>query len=749
MTSQRQLLLLSSLLLLTLVGSAVPVGGGGASSGFIFDEDIAGIFAVPITVNVGLVGFNRDGFAGVDLSAETFQKNLYESLEMVTPHCIQNGRPLHVRYNLDYHVDHLADVEAVHALVAKHLVPAGEDDDGVPLFDVEVHDLEDELELIFERYYSKQDAPVSGSFVAAGADGVDKGPAVAAVPYTIVVMNLDKERMRPGSNYFYRYRHKGAAPMQLWLGRHRYIVVDISAGPVTFGSTESSGGAVFGDDLPSIEVATDKAPDLSVHSRAELTSLVISTVRHAVLTDVQYESVEYAEKLIVPIVVLRNHDRFDPFDPDVAHQEYHIDTAVLKSAIAKMLLPHQELILVTAVHPLDKHPLIYSGVFKALQGDTTHVAQPDGRFQPHTTHYLDSRVMFDEMVRSADELVTTLLERHGQDEGTLGFEEQYTGGRRHRILPVYVLSMLGLPEGVMLDRTHLAGALDSSAVLALQTEQAAVELPYFSEDTALSVDHRQVTRAIVASVATLLGGVTPPFDAYNPKLRRVESNYLFSHGHQPFGPFGASHELSQILVDAILRNAVLTRVSGALDATKNAAVAILNFTRDFSDMRREGGSFRGSAGPMSAVGTAASLLDAPHSWWYAPEAGKRVADLVTEVLGLEKLLAKLAALVGAYNLEEADTLSASIQGKARAFQHRVAKEVAETRKELHCYTKTYTRVHSSWVDAHSVSLQWVFVFLVACLLFFAVHTSIIDTLQKTRLAFSETFRLRRIKVRQN
>ena len=84
--------------------------------------------------------------------------------------------------------------------------------------------------------------------------------------------------------------------------------------------------------------------------------------------------------------------------------DFHIDVALIREEVQKMMLPHQkvsrpldegpflealmagvaclfvclQLLLVTAVHGLHEHRHVSTAVFKALKGDTVHSAGPNG-----------------------------------------------------------------------------------------------------------------------------------------------------------------------------------------------------------------------------------------------------------------------------------------------------------------------------------------------------------------------------------
>ncbi len=187
---------------------------------------------------------------------------------------------------------------------------------------------------------------------SSGGGGGGDGPATNKAPYAMLILNPSKTAMRPvhasstpqfkALPYQYRYRYNGGAATQSWVAAQRYLVVDLSSGPCEYGVTDSGEGTVTIGTIPQLatrkgvpltvnehdpntghaktkqQIEAEKATAttlLTVQFQAQLASVVVSAVRHIFVTDVRFDHVAFAEKLIVPIIVMRNHKRFDPFAP--------------------------------------------------------------------------------------------------------------------------------------------------------------------------------------------------------------------------------------------------------------------------------------------------------------------------------------------------------------------------------------------------------------------------------------------------
>ena len=78
-----------------------------------------------------------------------------------------------------------------------------------------------------------------------------------------------------------------------------------------------------------------------------------------------------ADKVTVPLVVFRNHERFDPLaeknSPDYIGPNYAISSDQIEHQAKKMLPSHQDLQVIPLTQPLSAHRHFYSAVYKALR----------------------------------------------------------------------------------------------------------------------------------------------------------------------------------------------------------------------------------------------------------------------------------------------------------------------------------------------------------------------------------------------
>jgi hypothetical protein len=134
---------------------------------------------------------------------------------------------------------------------------------------------------------------------------------------------------------------------------------------------------------------------------AELSSFVLSAVQHVFVGDIHWRNMHYAEKIVVPVVVFRNHRRFHPLRQgggastlaaegnDAAAGpviDVQIDLGEIETQLRKLLLPEQELLLVSGAHHLHDHHQLSTAVFKALKQDSVYAATQGGGSAAHNAN---------------------------------------------------------------------------------------------------------------------------------------------------------------------------------------------------------------------------------------------------------------------------------------------------------------------------------------------------------------------------
>ncbi|GAV71705.1 hypothetical protein CFOL_v3_15195 [Cephalotus follicularis] len=603
-------------------------------------------FQVPLEVNVVLIGFNGDGGYRYTMDAQKLEEILRVSFPSHRPSCLETGEPLDIEHHIVYNAIPAGQPEllALEKALKDAMVPAGsarETDFGreVPLFEVDAT----AVEPVFQRLYSYLFDMDNGGYSAAEME--------RPVPSAIFIVNFDKVRMDPRGNetyldssmyskippltdedikkqegdYVYRYRYNGGGASQVWLGSGRFVVVDLSAGPCTYGKIETEEGSVSPRTLPRIRnvmsprslgaVSDHTSHDVFV---GQLASLISTTVEHVIAPDVRFETVDLTTRLLVPIIVLQNHNRYNIMEKG---HNYSIDIEAIEREVKKLVHDGQEVVIVGGSHALHRHEKLAIALSKAMRGHSLQETKKDGRFHVHTKTYLDGAILKEEMERSADVLAAGLLEvadpslsskfflrQNWMDPSDVSsdsilkhkplwstYDSKGGKGKKKkahkkegdlhrtygtRVIPVFVLSLADVDAHLMMEDESLVWT-SNDVVIVLQHQNEKIPLSYVSEIERRHALPSQVQRHILAGLASTVGGLSAPYEKASHVHERPIVNWLWATGCHPFGPFSNTSQISLMLQDVALRNTIYARVDAALRKIRDMSETVQAFAAEY------------------------------------------------------------------------------------------------------------------------------------------------------------------------
>ncbi|KAK8671221.1 hypothetical protein V6N13_037822 [Hibiscus sabdariffa] len=603
-------------------------------------------FQVPLEVNVVLIGLNGDGGYRYTVDAPKLEEFLRVSFPSHRPSCLETGEPLDIEHHIVYNTFPAGQPEliALEKALKEAMVPAGsarESDFGreVPLFEVEAT----AVEPVFQKLYSYIFDMDSGGYSAKEMD--------RPVPAAIFIVNFDKVRMDPRNkevdldnlmysklapltneemkqqegDYIYRYRYNGGGATQVWLGSRRFVVIDISAGPCTYGKIETEEGSVSPRTLPRIRSILFPGGLASVSNHVthdnfmgHLAALVANTVEHVIAPDVRFETVDLTTRLLIPIIVLQNHNRYNIM---VKGHNYSIDIGEIEAEVKKLVHDDQEVVIIGGSHALHHHEKLAIAVSKAMRGHSFQETQKDGRFHVRTKTYLDGAILKEEMERSADMLAAGLLEmadpslsnkfflrQHWMDESENSTDsvlkhkplwasynskvgkdkkkkKQKKRGDLHptygtRVIPVFVLSLADVDPQLMMEDERFVWT-GNDVVIVLEHQSQNIPLSYVSETERRFAIPSQAQRHILAGLASAVGGLSAPYEKASHVHERPLVNWLWAAGCHPFGPFSNTSQISQMLQDVALRNTIYARVDSALRTIRDTSEAVQSFAAEY------------------------------------------------------------------------------------------------------------------------------------------------------------------------
>ncbi|MFS7901474.1 hypothetical protein Hanom_Chr01g00000091 [Helianthus anomalus] len=749
-------------------------------------------FQVPLEVNVILIGFSGDGGYRYTLDSQKLQDFLQLGFPTHRPSCLETGQPLDIEHHMVFNVVPATqpDVIALEKALKAAMVPAGtarEADFGreVPAFEIDAAAVEPEFQKLYSYlfYYEKF------------------GYSAQEIPSAIFIANFDKVRMDPRNKdidlmygkpasrlteedikkqeggYIYRYRYNGGGASQIWLasGRYnkfiftyifcpstfesigfdlvsRFVVVDISAGPCTYGRLETEEGSVSPKTIPRLRNVLyprgSTADKFTTRDNfvGQLAALIGIITQHLLSPDVRFVTVDLAMRLLVPIIFLQNHNRYNIMEKG---HNYSIDIQAIEDEVKSMVHKGEEVVTVAGSHSLHLHEKLAIAVSKAMRGHSLQETNKDGRFHVHTKMYLDGAILKEEMDRSADVLAAGLLEvsdpslsnkffmrqawMDGPTDSFLKHKPYNSKTRRQknkkvqkkvgdlqrtygtRVVPVFVLSLAGVdPHLMMEDESLLWTSNDVVIVLEHGTEK--IPLSYVSETEKIHVFPSQVQRQIVAGLASVVGGLSAPYERVSHIHERPVVNWLLAAGCHPFGPFSNVSKLSQLLRDAALRNTIYARVDSALHKIREISKSVEAFAGEF--LRTPlGEPVKGKKNKTTAQLWLEKLYKKETNL-PEPFPHELVDRLETYLDSLEEELVDLSSLLYDHRLQEAYMNSSDILETSILTQQYVDHVLENERERMKCCSIEY--IQTTTTSSSNQSLFYAVILLAGFFAYFVV-----------------------------
>lgn len=709
-----------------------------------------------------LVGFLNDGGYRFQLDHDKLHHHMRSTFPTHRPSCMETGERLDIEFDMSYNVIPVGPTELLaieddirHSMVEAGVARESEFGREVPCFEIEATTMEP----TFDRLYSY----LFGLPPDASADGDPN----KALPTAIFILNLDKARMDPKKNatgglslgsvtelspedfakqeagYMYRYRYNGGGATQVWLSHGRYAVIDISAGPCSYGRLESEEGSVGHRTVPRLQnlLVPRRRPVVNpavVENVfcGQISGTIVSALEHVIAPDVRFDTVDVSSRLLVPIIVLRNHLHYNLLQPGSNHS---IDVDEIRNQVKTMLQPGQEVMVVAGVHSLHDHERLAMAVAKAMRGMSVHDTREDGRFHAKTLTFLDGAVLREEMRHSADVLAAGLLEMADPELSSRYFrqktqnfgwetppepeehvvksrlqknpygstrqekEAKRTGRDRRpsdylnapvakshgtRVLPVFVLSLDGVDPQLMMEGENLMW-VSHDAVFVLQHPGDPITLSAVSETKKMKAFPNSPQRHIVAGLAAVVGGLVAPYERASHIHDRPVLSWLWASGHHPFGPFSNTSTVSHLLRDTARRNAVYARVHMALKTIKESTDHIQDFISDY--LRTPLGDEVKGEKQKNKVELWIDKFYKKRTALPAPLPHDKVERLENYLSTLEDQLVQVSSLLYDHQIQHALGNASTVMQSALFTQDYVEHMIAAERDSMRCCKVLYLR----------------------------------------------------------
>jgi hypothetical protein len=442
----------------------------------------------------------------------------------------------------------------------------------------------------------------------------------------------------------------GVCPVARWVGRERYMWVDLSAGPISYGPATAADDVVTDHSLPSIMQLSrrfSERAELSKHLAVELAALTLSTARMllappvsrlqppppSVLTTTPSAltttpSVLTTTPAALTIVALRISDRADAAVGSSATARSALNEAELaddraweaelenlKTELRPLAAHGQTLTIESVDTSLEDCHLCAAALSTAIKAGANFVSTPlagtgstgavSGQVLGHVRAHdvIDSRLLASS-IRAGLTVARDLKEAMPQGRtGALTQLPIRAARPNERLLPVVVYS-LSTAEPVLLDGLHVALPF-SELVLAVQTRPPAgagtasssapalppppppsLLLDEQCQGMAISLHADSLARPLLSALLQSGWGIVPTGTTWSAAHNATVTRLLWSSAHTPHGPYSARATLSFAQRDAAVRAPLYARITEALAEVRQLAAHFSEFGKTIDEVLR-------------------------------------------------------------------------------------------------------------------------------------------------------------------
>ena len=442
----------------------------------------------------------------------------------------------------------------------------------------------------------------------------------------------------------------GVCPVARWVGRERYMWVDLSAGPISYGPATAADDVVTDHSLPSIMQLSrrfSERAELSKHLAVELAALTLNTARMllappvsrlqppppSVLTTTPSAltttpSVLTTTPAALTIVALRISDRADAAVGSSATARSALNEAELaddraweaelenlKTELRPLAAHGQTLTIESVDTSLEDCHLCAAALSTAIKAGANFVSTPlagtgstgavSGQVLGHVRAHdvIDSRLLASS-IRAGLTVARDLKEAMPQGRtGALTQLPIRAARPNERLLPVVVYS-LSTAEPVLLDGLHVALPF-SELVLAVQTRPPAgagtasssapalppppppsLLLDEQCQGMAISLHADSLARPLLSALLQSGWGIVPTGTTWSAAHNATVTRLLWSSAHTPHGPYSARATLSFAQRDAAVRAPLYARITEALAEVRQLAAHFSEFGKTIDEVLR-------------------------------------------------------------------------------------------------------------------------------------------------------------------
>ncbi|KAL2335550.1 hypothetical protein Fmac_016763 [Flemingia macrophylla] len=368
-------------------------------------------------------------------------------------------------------------------------------------------------------------------------------------PNHVHLFLLNLPNPTPDKPYAYSYSPGDSSPAVVkcsgtfFTSSHRYLWIDLRAGPVDYGPAISGDGVIPRGEFHPLAALHSRRVNANSDKAfaADLASL-ISSAYHTFLAPSLRIPVPFETSLLVQFIHIHAADETDHRGLDLKSIENTFTSQTNNNNRNPLLLGDQTL---TFKHYQIKYSDCSICSFAISRATNSYTSR--FLFDNYTlivSEYLDSKRLHQILSDSGDEL-RKLARIPEEDYG--------------RLIPVYVFD-LDSTNLLLLDRFHQSVAF-KDMVMAVRTKNTQTVSDYSCNGRHVFTLTRELERPIVGSILQSMWGVSPTHLNWSPQHNGTLLDFTWSMGQTPFGPFSEMMSLSFVQKDAARRNVLLTSLN--------------------------------------------------------------------------------------------------------------------------------------------------------------------------------------------
>jgi len=317
------------------------------------------------------------------------------------------------------------------------------------------------------------------------------------------------------------------------LGKKRWMWLDIRAGPTAWGPRSYGEGSVTSALVPYIHNYQMTGATKDGETKQLATDLV-GWIRRSVelLLCPAVDHFPYLLSLtrppaptVIKLIIFHDHE--------VGEIEKYglFSTRLLESAIQEFkLFPEQKITFEQEDVSILNNTLAAMAYQNSLR---TYIYDTMDNLSGtlHTHHYLDSKSLHYWLQRVKGGFIS-----YSQETNTI---------------PIFLFDF-SFTDMLLIDREAQVVSFPDM-VIAVQTEDSMIRLPYHCDNLPLTVDGRDVSRQIVGGMIQTLWGTLASDKRWNSAHKKLENDWMWSTGRTPYGPFSPYTDLTFVETDGIHR----------------------------------------------------------------------------------------------------------------------------------------------------------------------------------------------------